>query len=104
MRRMAAGGIVESLRRALIAVAAAALLALASGPLAAQTPQEVQKTAEQAIRRLDLQTNLPSGSDLFRFSIKLPSAVPWLVIAIPFGLRLYAFRDMLPIWRWGKDG
>ncbi len=81
MRRTAAGGIADSLRRALIAVVAAALLALASAPLAAQTPQEVQKTAEQVIRRLDLQTKLPTGPEPFRFSIKLPSEVLWLVIA-----------------------
>ena len=104
MRRTAAGGIAASLRRALIAVVAAALLALASAPLAAQTPQEVQKTTEQAIRRLDLQTKLPTGPEPFRFSIKLPSEVLWLIIAIAIGVLLYAFRDMIPLLRWGKDG
>ena len=105
MRRTAAGGIAESLRRALLAVVAATLLALASGPLAAQTPQEVQKTAEQAIRKLDLQTELPREPERPRITLKLPNEVLWVVIAIALGVLLYAFRDMVPILRlWGRDG
>src|SRR6266545_4937325 len=66
----------SSIIRCLLIVAVAIL----SGLLAAQTPQEVQKVAEQAIRRLDLQTVLPTGPEQPRFTNKLP------------------------IWRWGQDG
>jgi hypothetical protein len=73
-------------------------------PLAAQTPQEVQRAADESIRRLDLQTVLPREPEKPRFTIQLPPEVLWLVIAIAIGVLLYSFRDMLPIWRWGKDG
>ena len=72
--------------------------------LAAQTPQEVQKLAEQAIRRLDLQTTLPSGPERWRFNLKLPSEVLWLVIVVALVTLLYAFRDLIPIWRRGTGG
>jgi len=85
-------------RHSLIAIF---LLAL---PLAAQTPQDVQKTAEQAIKRLDLQTELPREPERPTFTIKLPPEVLWLVIALAIGVLLYAFRDMVPILRWGRGG
>ncbi len=90
----------SSIIRCLLIVAVAIL----SGLLAAQTPQEVQKVAEQAIRRLDLQTVLPTGPEQPRFTIKLPAEVLWLVIAVAVGMLLYTFRNSLPIWRWGQDG
>jgi hypothetical protein len=105
MRRMAADGFATTLRRALFALVAAMLFASADGqPLAAQTPQEVQKIAEQAIRKLDLQTTLPSGPEQQFFTLKLPSEVLWLVIAIAIGVLLYAFRDMIPLLRPGPGG
>jgi hypothetical protein len=79
-------------------------------PLAAQTPQEAQRAAEQAIRRLDLQTELPRGAEPVRFTFKLPEEVLWLVIVIAVAFLLYAFRDLLPILRtrqggaWDADG
>lgn len=74
-------------------------------PVAAQTPQEVQRTAEQAIRRLDLQTTLPREPERPRVSIQLPAEVLWLVIAVALGVLLYAFRDMIPILgQWGRSG
>jgi hypothetical protein len=73
-------------------------------PLPAQTPQEVQNIAEQAIRRLDLQTTLPREPERPSFSIPLPAEALWLVIAGALGVLLYAFRDMIPIWRWGQGG
>src|SRR5215468_11326066 len=83
---------------------------LLTSPLAAQTSQEVQRTAEQAIRRLDLQTELPRGAEPVRLSFKLPEEVLWLVIAIAVAFLLYAFRDLVPILRtrqggaWDGDG
>jgi hypothetical protein len=73
-------------------------------PLAAQTPQEVQRTAEQAIRKLDLQTTLPREPERPSFSIQLPAEALWLVIVVALGVLLYAFRDLIPIWRWGQGG
>jgi hypothetical protein len=75
-----------------------------ASPLAAQTPQEVQKTANDVIRGLDLQTVLPREPEKPRFSIKLPEQVLWIVIAIALGVLLYTFRDMIPILRWGQGG
>jgi hypothetical protein len=73
-------------------------------PAAAQSPQDVQKAAEQAIKRLELQTELPREPEKPSFNIKLPPEVLWLVIAIAIGVLLYAFRDMVPILRWGRGG
>jgi hypothetical protein len=79
-------------------------------PASAQTPPEVQTIAEQVIRRLDLQTELPRGPEPPKpFTIKLPEWFLWVVIAIGIGVLLYAFRDMIPILRmrhggaWGGD-
>jgi hypothetical protein len=79
-------------------------LCLLAPPVAAQTPQDVQKTADDVIRRLGLQTVLPREPEMPRFSIKVPEEVLWVVIAIALGVLLYAFRDMIPILRWGRGG
>ena len=95
-------GPVGSIRATRCALFALCLLAV---PAFAQTPQEIQKTAEQAIRKLDLQTELPREPERPRITIKLPNEVLWIVIAIALGVLLYAFRDMVPILRlWGRDG
>jgi hypothetical protein len=70
----------------------------------AQSPQEVQKISEQAIRRLDLQTKLPTGPEPQRMTLKLPPEALWVVIVIALGVLIYAFRDMLPFWRTGLRG
>ena len=75
------------------------------GSLPAQTPQEVQKTAEQVIRKLDLQTTLPREPEKPRFTFTLPAEVLWLVIIVALGVLLYAFRDFIPIiGQWGRGG
>ena len=87
-------------RRIAAGLAVAAMLALSAIRVAAQTPQEVQRLAEQAIRRLDLQTNFPVVPEPLRF--KLPSLPPellWIVIAVAVAVMLYAFRDLIPILR-----
>jgi hypothetical protein len=99
----ATGGFLFAVRYSLFA------LCLLSFPAPAQSPDDIQKAAEQAIRKLDLQTELPRGAELPRFSIKLPSEVLWVIVAIALGILLYAFRDMIPILRarqggaWGDD-
>jgi hypothetical protein len=83
----------------LIVTAAVSALPVAVRPLAAQSPQEIQKFAEQAMQRLHLQTELPREAEKTRFSIKLPPEAIWLVIAVAIGVLLYSLRGMLPIWR-----
>jgi hypothetical protein len=62
-------------------------------PLAAQN-QDPRALAEQAIRRLDLQTELPREPEPLRFQV--PAQVVWLLAALGIGLLLYMFKDMLP--------
>jgi hypothetical protein len=89
-------GFVGRLRWA-AAPTAAAMLALWGGRVVAQTPQQIQQLADQAIRRLDLQTSFPVVPEFIRFS--LPPGVLWIVIGIAILVMLYAFRDLIPILR-----
>jgi hypothetical protein len=73
-------------------------------PTLAQTPQEVQAAAEQVIRRLDLQTELPRTPEKPKLVIKLPPELLWIVVAIGLGVLLYAFRDMIPLLRLHQRG
>ncbi len=95
------GNLLFAIRYSLFALSALVVLGL---PLAAQSPQEVQKTAEQVIRKLDLQTTLPRDPERPRFNFQMPGEVLWLVIAVGLGVLIYAFRDYIPIWRWGQGG
>jgi hypothetical protein len=93
--------------RAFMAIKAAlmaGLLALAAplwcaGRLAAQTPQQAQQAADEAIRKLDLQTEFPRGAEPLNLHFNLPPEVLWVVIAIALCILLYAFRDLIPVWR-----
>jgi hypothetical protein len=88
------------LYRLLIVAVAVSALAVETRPLAAQTPQEIQKVAEQAMQRLHLQTELPREAEKKTgFSIRLPPEAIWVVIALAIGVLLYSLRDMLPTWR-----
>jgi hypothetical protein len=89
------------LYRLLIVTVAVSALAVEARPLAAQTPQEIQKVAEQAMQRLHLQTELPREAEKTRtrFAIELPPEAIWLVIAVAMGVLVYSLRDMLPNWR-----
>ena len=109
MRRAGRGDCAGRLRRAWIAATgalAAALLAASAPltvaePLAAQTLPEVKAAAQEAIRRLDLQTEFPRGAEPPSWHFDLPPATLWFVLAIAFGIMLYAFRDLIPILRSG---
>jgi hypothetical protein len=70
----------------------------------AQTPQDIQKAATEAIHRLNLQTELPHEPEPPHVSFELPAGVLWLVIAVALGVLLYTVRDMLPIWRGWQNG
>jgi hypothetical protein len=79
------------LRRVLLALT----FALLASPLAAQN-QDPRAVAEQAIRRLDLQTELPRDPEAKLLRIPLPEPLIWLMAALGVGLLLYMFKDMLP--------
>jgi hypothetical protein len=106
MARREGGG----LRRALGVLALACVLAVTTGLATAQTAREVQTLAERAIRRLDLQSELPREPERARFALNLPAELLWVVIVVAICVMLYAFRDMLPLWRarnggaWSMDG
>jgi hypothetical protein len=91
-------------RLLLIAALTASALAVLGGSFAAEAPQDIQRAAEQAIRRLDLQTELPREREIPRYTLQLPAEVLWVVVAIALGVLLYGLRDLIPIWRFGHGG
>jgi hypothetical protein len=103
-----AGGGATNLRHAVIGFATTAALAIGTGSPSAQnagerrSPPEMQSMAQDAIHRLDLQTDFPREPEPFR--ITLPPETLWLVIAAAIGVLLYAFRDMIPILRMAGGG
>jgi len=78
-------------------------LALLVAPLAAQT-EDPGAAAEQAIRRLNLQTELPHDPESRPLRITLPPQALWLIAAIGLALLLYMFRDMLPALGFASQG
>jgi hypothetical protein len=68
---------------------------LMAAPVVAQN-QHPRAAAEQAIRRLGLQTELPHDPESQPLRITLPPQAIWLMAAIGIALLLYMFRDMLP--------
>jgi len=90
-------GFVGRLRSVAAGPAVVIALALLGVHVAAQSPQDVQQLADQAIRRLDLQTTFPVVPEPIRFT--LPSGVLWIVIGAALVVLLYAFRDLIPILR-----
>ncbi len=102
-----ATGYAAGVRRTALALCAAALaapLGVWASPLAAQASQDAQTLAEQAIRRLDLQTELPRQPEPFGLNLSLPPEILWAVIIVGVGVLLYAFRDMIPILRASHGG
>ncbi|HTC03692.1 MAG TPA: hypothetical protein VK749_09850 [Xanthobacteraceae bacterium] len=103
-----ATGYAAGARRAAITLCTAVLAATAVGvwasPLAAKAAQDVQALAEQAIHRLDLQTELLRRPEPFGLNLNLPPEVLWLVVIVGAGVLLYAFRDMIPMLRASHGG
>jgi hypothetical protein len=84
---------------ALIAIAAFTALLMQIGTVAAQTPSEVQRMAQDAIRRLDLQTEIPDAPKPTQFSLSLRPELLWFIVAVAVLLLLYSFRDLIPLLR-----
>jgi hypothetical protein len=84
------------------------LIALIGGaaslwPRIARAADDVQKLAEQTIRRLDLQTDFPHVPEpQSPFRLQLTPEVLWAIIIIAIGIMLYAFRDMIPGFGLGR--
>jgi hypothetical protein len=100
-----ATGCATGVRRAAIAGAAllaAVITAVWMGPLAAQTPDQAQALARQAIQRLDLQTELLRQPEPFQLELNLPPETLWLIVIAGVGMLLYIFRDMIPMFRIGR--
>jgi hypothetical protein len=97
MSRIESGGFGEHDLRMLALIVVGAALMVLSGPVAAQTPQEVQALAEQAIRRLNLQTQFEQEPRSVPFA--LPGELLWIVVIVAIAVLLYAFRDLIPAWR-----
>ena len=84
----------KSGRLASVATAVSAVL-LPASQLAAQTPDEVQKAADDAIRRLGLQTEFPRGPEPLNFHFDLPPDTLWVVVGLAVAILLYSFRDTI---------
>jgi len=78
----------------------ALLCTLAADDLRAQTPDQVQSAADDAIRRLGLQTEFPRGPEPLNFHLDLPPDTLWVVIVLAIAILLYSFRDaLIAAWR-----
>lgn len=82
-------------RRRLRFILGALVFILPAAPVAAQN-QDPRAAAEQAVRRLGLQTEFPHEPELKPLRIQLPPEAIWLMAAIGLALLVYMFRDMLP--------
>jgi len=74
----------------------------------AQSP-DPEKAAKDAVRAIDLQTDLPHQRSIEPVDLRLPQEVVWLLLACGAAFVLYAMRDFL-VWRrrpndeWGEAG
>ena len=88
-----------SLALVFLAVAAGVI----SPPVRAESHPDAQDLAARAIRRLDLQTELPREEEpQAPYRLKLPPETVWIAVAIGIAVLLYAFRDLIPVLRAGR--
>ncbi len=102
------------------AVPTAAPMAQAQTQVTPQAQQDPQTLADQAIRRLDLQTKFLADQAIHKldlqtelrrqkepqepYQLKLPPETVWIAVVVGVLVLLYAFRDMIPILRAGRGG
>jgi len=75
---------------------------LAFAPQAASAADDAQKLADQAIRRLDLQTEFPRVPEPFKIPLKIPNGVLWAIIVVALAIVVYAFRDQIFLLTMGR--
>lgn len=81
-------------------------IAIARSAGAEKPSSEPDKLAAEVIRALDIQRDLVRDqSQDSHFKLNLPDEVLWLAALLSLAIILYAFRDMIPVWRrGGADG
>jgi hypothetical protein len=73
---------------------------------AAQQQPNAQTLAEQAIHRLDLQTELRREDEPQHpsYRLNLPPETVWIAVIVGVIILAYAFRDLIPVLRAGRSG
>ena len=73
---------------------------------AAQQQPNAQTLAEQAIHRLDLQTELRREDEPQHpsYRLNLPPETVWIAVIVGVIILAYAFRDLIPVLRAGRGG
>ncbi len=105
-----ASGPARFIRVLALSVALALGIAVATGlhpsRAAAQSQQDAQSLAEQAIHRLDLQTELRREDEPQQppFHLNLPPETVWIAVIVGVIILAYAFRDLIPVLRAGRGG
>lgn len=95
----------RALSRILVIVAIAATAYLHPHGASAESQTDAQTLAEQAIRRLDLQTELRREDEPQPpLRLQLPPETVWIAVVIGVVILLYAFRDLIPVLRAGRHG
>lgn len=87
-------------------VVAVVLVALAWSPSPrAQTADQIRDAATEAIRRLDLQTELPKDPTPEEppFRLHVPEPFLWIALIGGAAALLYHLRDVIPLWRFPRD-
>jgi hypothetical protein len=91
-------------------LALSAALALATGlapsRAVAQQQPDAQTLADQAIHRLDLQTELRREDEPQHppYRLNLPPETVWIAVIVGVIILAYAFRDLIPVLRAGRSG
>lgn len=71
----------------------------------ASDQNDAQALADQAIHRLDLQTELRREDEPQPpLQLKLPPETIWVAVAVGVMILIYAFRDLIPVLRAGRGG
>lgn len=88
-----------------LALGTAVATGLASSRAAAQQQPDAQTLAEQAIHRLDLQTELRREDEPQQSArLNLPPETVWIAVIVGVIILAYAFRDLIPVLRAGRGG
>ena len=88
-----------------LALGAALAIGLAPSRAVAQQQPDAQTLAEQAIHRLDLQTELRREDEPQQSPhVNLPPETVWIAVIVGVIILAYAFRDLIPVLRAGRGG